>query len=331
MLGLLLALGACDLKCDLCVMSTDEVGDGITQGFTDEQISGAISQVCASLPDPYSTYCSEYEANIVTIISNVRSGKASQVVCTEIGFCNEASSVNQYTDMIRSAIKNQVVKLSGRRPNTEKIRNLSTACSEFKGDAKLSCNQAALITGYGLTATYKGLRATNDEEESVCDSCRRVIKAIKALLDDHETEETIVAESAELCQSMPTSYAAICSQAIATYIPLILELLEEGVEALNICQNVGFCSTRAVTRIPKLENKKGIACDTCQFLYRWLEQQLETVTVAELWKLVSVECPKVEYIKYVCEMITEENVQTLVNMLIGQIEPKTACSVLSIC
>lgn len=322
MLGLLFALGACDLKCDLCVMSTDEVGDGVTQGFTDAEIRSAISEVCAALPDPYSTYCTEYESHITSIIADVRSGKASQSICSEIGFCVDGMPINAYTNLIRSAVKKQVRKISSEKLSSDKT------CSIFKGDAGVLCKEASLIAKVSMKQLSKTYKLG---EESVCGTCQKIIASIKEMLNDHASEEAIVSAAVQTCEEMPTSYAAICRQAISTYIPLILQLLEEGIEALNICQNFGLCGARAASRVPKLENRKGVACDTCQFLYRWLEQQLETVTVSELWRLVSVECPKVEYIKYICGMITEENVQTLVSMIIGQVSAQTACSVLSIC
>ena len=63
--------------------------------------------------------------------------------------------------------------------------------------------------------------------------------------------------------------------------------------------------------------QNGIGCDVCKQFTQWAEKELTDLTVTGLWKLISVECPKVPYISKFCALITEEDIQTILNLIIA--------------
>ena len=173
-------------------------------------------------------------------------------------------------------------------------------------------------------------------EDWACKMCQTVVETVKESMESTQVVEEVTVIVEQLCDLMPAPYSTLCHTLVKTYVGLIIELLDQGLEALDICVRIGLCpGTRRPyphARMPVVAHQKnGLTCDACKFFIRWAGSQLATVTKAELWRLVSVECPKVEYIKYICSYVTEENIDTFVDLIASHVEPQEACQWVNLC
>ena len=163
-------------------------------------------------------------------------------------------------------------------------------------------------------------------------------------MTEEKTEEEIIALVEKLCDKIPAPYGSICDSLAEAYIPQIMAWLKEELEVLDICQKIGLCSATAKARahrsIKKARNTKslalraqenGLGCDVCKDFIQWVEKELKTYTVPALWKLVSVDCAKVPYLCKFCAIITESDIETILNLILNKLPPAQVCSWIKIC
>ena len=111
---------------------------------------------------------------------------------------------------------------------------------------------------------------------------------------------------------------------VETYLPTVIDWIEQDIEALNICTSLGLCSTTIRSKFSGRKATTG--CEVCKVWFQWAENKLENVTVEALWKLVSEECPKVPYLQYFCQTINEH----FVSLILSNLQPKQCCSWVSL-
>ena len=159
--------------------------------------------------------------------------------------------------------------------------------------------------------------------------CTKVVQYIEQLLKDQTVESEIAILVEQLCVSFPSPYDSLCKTVVETYLPTVIEWLEQGFESLDICTSIGLCSESKTKRVTG--RKTGAGCQICQAWFKWAENELENVTVEELWKLVSQECPNVPYLKYFCQTITEQNIQTFVSLILSNLPAEQCCTWVGLC
>ena len=163
-----------------------------------------------------------------------------------------------------------------------------------------------------------------------CDMCTKIIGYVESLLKDQTVESEIASLVDQLCTTFSSPYSELCKTVIDTYLPLILQWLEEGLEALDICTKIGLCTTtKQSLRIPVKED--NTACETCEKWFQWSQQKLSEITVEGLWKFISEDCPDIPYLQYFCAIINEQNIETIVALINAQIPPEKACQIIKLC
>ena len=182
----------------------------------------------------------------------------------------------------------------------------------------------------------KKVRTPKVADQWSCKMCETVVETIRKSMESTTVIEEVTVIVEQLCDLIQSPYSSLCHTLVKTYTALIMELLDQGLEALDICVRIGLCpGTRrpfphaGVRAVP--HPKKSIKCDACKYFMSWAGSQLATVTKQELWRLVSVECPKVEYIKQVCSFITEDNIDTFVDLIAAKVQPQEACEWVALC
>ncbi|OHS97638.1 hypothetical protein TRFO_09344 [Tritrichomonas foetus] len=153
-------------------------------------------------------------------------------------------------------------------------------------------------------------------------------------MKDATVESEIIKLVEQLCETFPAPYSSLCDSLVEQYVPLIMQWIEEGLESLDVCSKIGLCSTQGkkTVRLPKKyvpNTPEG--CETCKRWFGWALEKLEEITYEALWMLIFEECPKVPYLKYFCEVINEENLDTFYSLLKSSLPPEQCCEWVKAC
>lgn len=116
------------------------------------------------------------------------------------------------------------------------------------------CNKLGFCTGQELAfrkANYrkplylpKPSYKTKKITTGLCESCVATIDMVEKLLEDQKIEEEIISILDQFCDTLPSEAAKSCRDIASKYVPLVIKLIETGIETLDICSKIGFCSTR---------------------------------------------------------------------------------------
>lgn len=182
-------------------------------------------------------------------------------------------------------------------------------------------------------ATKKAVRIQDlKQEEPLCALCQQLVDIVDFLLKNETIEEEIEEIALSYCDDLGWPTKDICISTIKAYLPSFIQYCDDNIDPLKICQTFGFCNSTTQIKPRRYTIRKSIeGCQTCQKWFKWAEDKLDEVTVEGLWKLISEECPKVPYLKYFCQVINEENIETFTSLILSALPPEQCCQWIKIC
>ena len=181
-----------------------------------------------------------------------------------------------------------------------------------------------------------------------CDMCTKVVQYIEQLMKDDKIEEEIAELVAQLCTNFPAPYSTLCSTLVESFIPIIMKLLESGVEYLDICTKIGLCTEtqqrqmkaikisasqtlNKVNQVYSTQVNGEVACEECKKWYQWVQTKFHDISIEGLWKFISEDCPNVPYLKYFCQIINEDNIHRIFDLIVSATPPEKACVWINLC
>jgi saposin len=87
------------------------------------------------------------------------------------------------------------------------------------------------------------LRETRIMPRDFCSICTDIVHVIEQAIDSGASIDTIEEMLDSFCEGLP-EFQSLCESLVDKYTPLILELIDQGIEALEICQKIGICASR---------------------------------------------------------------------------------------
>ena len=87
----------------------------------------------------------------------------------------------------------------------------------------------------------KPSQKTKNVATGLCESCVATIDMIEQLLNDKKIEEEIIEILDQFCDTLPPEASKSCKDITSKYVPLVIKLIETGIETLDICSKIGFC------------------------------------------------------------------------------------------
>lgn len=78
-------------------------------------------------------------------------------------------------------------------------------------------------------------------KNGLCETCQQAIELVVSLLEDKKVEEEIIDALDDFCATLPSDISPTCMRIAETYVPLVITLIESGIETLDICVKIGFC------------------------------------------------------------------------------------------
>ncbi|KAL8604517.1 hypothetical protein ACOMHN_015801 [Nucella lapillus] len=172
------------------------------------------------------------------------------------------------------------------------------------------------------------------EEVDECELCQLLVGTIDTLLKNKTTRQVANATAYRLCELLPPNDRDDC----IVFVPLIVDMLTEGVDPAGACTNIGLCMTESelpVQNEPALEEERSELprekpfCSVCELLVQTVDQfLLENKTEAAINATVYKLCNALpDSVKATCLSVAP----LVVSELSKGADPKTACTFLGLC
>jgi len=352
------------MGCTICTTIVDKIEQVIVSTKVESEVIELVKKLCVKLPVPYSTLCDSLVAQYVPIIMQwLEQGLEKIEICKKLGFCPKENEVlarfQAQTDGMACTICTFAVEqiekvMVSTKVESEVIELVKKLCVKFPAPYSTLCD--SLVAQYvpqimqwleqgiekleicqkiKLCPKENALaRIPTGTDGMACTICTAIVGQIEKIMVSTKVESEVIELVKKLCVKFPAPYSTLCDSLVAQYVPQIMQWLEQGLEHLEVCQKIKLCPKPATqflgARIPT-EYQNGITCDVCKDFFQWASKELQTVSIDTLWYLVNSECPKVPYLKYFCKVINEQNIETLVNLILAKIPFDKACEFIRIC
>ncbi|OHT10482.1 hypothetical protein TRFO_20237 [Tritrichomonas foetus] len=170
-----------------------------------------------------------------------------------------------------------------------------------------------------------------------CSICKSAISYIENCLKDEKVEEEIAEAVNGLCRQYPAPYDQACLDAVASYLPTIIQYLEQGLEDIDICSIFGLCSTQgAVARkLSRRRSTKGDSdvCILCTITVDYIDSCLKDQSVEEeIIEKVDSFCDTLSWLySAACKLIASSYVPSIIHMIEEDLTSLDICHKIYLC
>lgn len=363
-----------DLTCDMCQRIVNVVKEMIDSGKTEDEITIKIQGVCTNFPAPFDMTCTKTLIGYVPlIIKLVKQGEQAIKICEKIGFCftsfpkmprrSSAVTVKSCEFCMNTLDFAKALIEKGENPTAFQSK-LMSYCSTSKAEFQFICplfahnyakviydwillgteeQDICLVLSYCLPNEISQIRPKSRETKGSngisCSLCQEAVSFVERQLEDHKVQEHIVSLLKEYCAMLPDALKLLCNQLADDYVPLIIEMLDKEIHAIDICKKLGYCDEisvqkqKAVARLPKGVKNLGDMCEFCKFLVDYIEDLLKDQKVeSEIEALALKLCATLgDPYRATCETLVKQFVPLIIHWIESGLETSDICTKISLC
>jgi len=176
--------------------------------------------------------------------------------------------------------------------------------------------------------------AKHVQSGSACIICETVLTELKNIIDSNATEEQIAEKLEQICTYLPTAIQAACKDFVGMYGPAVVDLIIQKVDPDTVCKTIGLCSKAALAAVPvKADSVNGDYCGICETVVAYIDSTItQNATEAEIKAELEKACSYLpDTIKETCNSFVEENLATLIDLLMKELTPEEICTELGLC
>jgi saposin len=348
---LLVAVSLCDpVPCDLCIFALKEVAGGVARGVSDSEITQAVTDACPFFPRPSSVMCNTLFGQLPAILTDIHAGLSPEAICTKLESC----FAHRRPRRIRSSRTCETCKVILKTAKTfpdyppdKLFTALLPYCSAYSGGARDYCLDLAAVA---LPVVLTSQRSSDEICASAefctaprrprvvrqisnslpCDFCLSLARLLKGLTKDRGIDENIASLVYRHCQGWPAPIP-VCASIVDEYVAIMLDLLEIGLEPVDLCGKISFCSGAAARQNQAAPGDP--ICDFCQSLVNmvieWLADEKTRDEIRELAVEACQELP--DPYSSLCAAYVNEFVDQVIDWIEEGIEELEICQRLGLC
>ena len=123
---------------------------------------------------------------------------------------------------------------------------------------------------------------TVSKDNTACDLCTQIVTAVEEAMKSTTVEQEVAVLVAKACEVLPAPYSSLCSSIVQTYVPQIMQWIEQGMEKIDICTKIGLCQSISTKkpRIPKAVDEKW-TCAMCEVIVKEAAELLNSTQIPE--------------------------------------------------
>jgi saposin len=347
------------ISCTMCKKVVEEVERLLLNKKVESEIIEALSNLCKKFPAPYDGLCTNFvQSYTVQILQLIEQGIEKIEICKKFGYCAAANAIVDQSNAMGCTMCTTIVEqiekaMVSTKVESEIVELVKKLCGKLPAPYSTLCDSLVqqyvpvimqwLEQGLEHIEICKKLgfcpkenvlaRFQSSADGMACTICTSIVAQIEKVMVSTKVEGEVIELVKKLCAKFPAPYSTLCDSLVQQYVPQIMQWLEQGLEHIEVCQKIKLCPTTQTflgARIPT-EYQNGITCDVCKDFFQWATKELQKVSIDTLWYLVNAECPKVPYLKYFCKVINEQNIETIVNLILSKIPTDKACEFIRIC
>lgn len=352
------------VSCTICQTLVSWVEAAMVSDVVDDEIESVVTLACKLLPSPYNGLCSDYVYNYLPMIMEyLEQGLEHLAICKRINLCNDDTQTHVKKTRVGSFCDQclSLMEYVGPLVNTTSDEDLMAEgkeyCNSLSFPKNLVCNSylskyftsivtqlregveyEAVCSNNGFCSTGNLARASKSSTVA-CTICHSIVQYVESLISSGTVESEIEQLVDLLCDQFPSPYSTVCESMVANYLPQIIELINQKVDALNICAKIKLCdSSSTATKARPVSSSKKSATDTCgicemvvSFVEKAIRNGIDMDSIVEnLDKMCKVSVPSA--LSPFCEAFISRYIQYIVDAInVSNINATAICSRINFC
>ncbi|CAL8080087.1 unnamed protein product [Calicophoron daubneyi] len=170
-------------------------------------------------------------------------------------------------------------------------------------------------------------RKTDALESPVgCSMCKSAVEMLKTLVTQNGTIEKLENVIYELCE-MTGKHSSQCKAYVKEYLPLIIKLLKNGLDAKTVCQNIGLCERPEAPPVVKDTRKRSrLGCSVCKSIVEALTVLVaQNKSIEEMEHLMNKLCDLTGKYADICKQYIKEYLPRMIELLEKKLDAQTVC------
>jgi saposin len=355
--------------CTLCQTVVQMVEKVMVDTKVEADVQALVGKVCLKFPAPYDTLCQSLVGQFIpTIMEYLEQGLEKLDVCRKIKMCPKADAVsaNKFdvagplTCTICTTIVSSVEQyIIDQKTEAEAIALLKKLCVKFPAPYNTLCDtlveqyvpqimqwaeqgieKVEICKKLKFCTDGKMLRTANGWKPSAlsCSVCQTIVKYVEETITSSSFTEQVEFLINKLCAKLPDQYVDLCTTTVNEYIPYMLQLLEQGVEKIDICTRIKMCEKKVHrqhrhARRSNGFNVNGFACNICKTIVDKVIEVIKSTTVeSEVIAKVEVLCAKFPApYNTLCNTLVEQYVPQMIEWAAQGLESIEICKKIKMC
>lgn len=185
------------------------------------------------------------------------------------------------------------------------------------------------------------MNADGSPSAYLCDICQSLIGLIEDLVLEDILEPDIEILVGLVCAELPWPVSSVCDSIIDQFVADIVQMIIDGITALDICGKLGLCSSGAVAkpaysfRRPVLKQSlpKDFACDLCQEMIQYIKDVIIGGEIeGDIEELIDQYCDTFPYpASELCRAYMDMFLDDILEAIEDEIDPLQICIDIGMC
>jgi saposin len=342
--------------CTMCELVVTYVQAYLNNNQTEAQIVKELEQFCQMVG---SAQCKAMvDQYIPQIIEYIEKDYTPQEVCTQLGLCISAKKVESgplcsvctlvitYIDQYISS-NSSIQQIEAELDQICALLGpLSSTCDQFVAQYTPQAikwivngnSPATFCASVGLCSSkindFEPVLVKRNTQQGGCSVCELVVQYVESYIASNQTEQQIIKKLEGVC-SLLGPLSGPCTSFVDTYLPQLIQWIENGESPQAFCTQIGLCSSARLTvkKVKATSQKlRGGVCSICQTLVALIENYVAAATTedkieAELAKVCQALGPYAQE----CDNLIDEYLPQLVQWVVAKENPATLCAQIKVC
>jgi saposin len=295
-------------NCAVCEMIVQVAENYILNNATEAEIQEAVDKLCSDLPSPYSTMCKQQvDSYLPQIIEWLQANEPPSTVCSQLGLCSSAWAIElakakrdveqspcSVCEIVAQVVENQ---LDNNATESEIQQKLDSLCSDLPSPYNVECT---LIVNAYLPQIIQWIEnnetpqvvcqqlslcptkeVKRDVEQNVCAVCELVVQVVESYVENNATQSEIEQALEAVCKDLPNPYKTECMLIAKSYLPQIIQWLENNEPPHTFCIQLNLCSYK--NEVKRKVEQTSPTCTVCTTVVTVIENYLNSnATFAEI-------------------------------------------------
>ncbi|XP_071829151.1 uncharacterized protein [Apostichopus japonicus] len=345
-------------QCTDCKNFFQDVATLLKNSSVQQMILQEIGMLCNELGPSIGPQCQQYVTEYGPLVFNMLLQYLDPTaICGDIGFCTAVSSPpplhlngDQCTDC-----KNFFQDVSTMLKNTSTqqmiLQELETLCNNLGPSIGPQCQQyvseygplvfnfllqyldpTAICGDIGFCPAMSEPTKLFQLNADQCTDCKNFFQDVSTILNNPSTQQMIIEDIENLCNSLGPSLGPQCQQYVSEYGSLVINFLLQYLDPNAICGDIGFCSSTPRS-FEKLVKVNADQCTDCKNFFQDVVTILNNPsTQQQILQELETLCNDLgPSIGPQCQQYVSEYGPLVINFLLQYLDPASVCSQIGFC